>query len=90
MFDLIEFLIHYVRFGYPGNEHSDLAMLFLTIIFLSFDIFYIAWAVQARGKFPGGLSETITKALFGSMEKINLELKTNVRASVSKMIKRKK
>ena len=44
MFDLIEFLIHYVRFGYEGNEHSDLAMLFLTLIFLGFDVFYLAWA----------------------------------------------
>jgi hypothetical protein len=43
LFDLIELLIHYVRFGYPGNEHSDLAMLTLSAIFLATDIFYLAW-----------------------------------------------
>lgn len=44
LLDAIEFLVHYVRFGYIGDEHSDLAMLFLTLIFLGCDVYYIAWA----------------------------------------------
>lgn len=46
--DFIEFLVHFIRFGYKGDEHSDLAMLFLTIIFLGLDIFYIVWAFGAK------------------------------------------
>ncbi len=69
--DLIEFLIHYVRFGYVGDEHSDLAMLYLTLIFLGFDVYYLAWAYQARAKFPGTISDAVYKALLGSMELIH-------------------
>jgi hypothetical protein len=77
--DLIEFLIHYVRFGYPGGEHSDLAMLFLTVIFLGFDIFYLAWAIQAKDKFPAVIADAVSKALLGSVEKINLQLYETVK-----------
>lgn len=60
LFDLIEVLIHYVRFGYPGSEHSDLAMLTLSIIFLGLDIFYLAWAMQAKEKFPSNISTAVS------------------------------
>jgi hypothetical protein len=79
LFDLIEVLIHYVRFGYPGSEHSDLAMLALSLIFLGLDIFYLAWAMQVRDKFPTNISEGVRQALFGKMEKINLELYESVK-----------
>jgi hypothetical protein len=52
IFDFVEFLIQYIRFGYRGDEHSDLAMLGITLLFLALDFFYIAWAFQAKGKFP--------------------------------------
>jgi hypothetical protein len=81
LLDLIEFLIHYVRFGYAGDEHSDLAMLFLTLIFLGTDVFYLAYAMQAKEKFPAKISEAVRQALFGSMEKINLELYESVKKS---------
>ena len=77
--DLIEFLIHYVRFGYPGGEHSDLAMLFLTLIFLGFDVFYLAWAMQAKEKFPKDIADAVSKALLGSVEYINLQLYESVK-----------
>lgn len=69
--DLIEFLIHYIRFGYRGDEHSDLTMLLLTLIFLGIDSFYIAWTFQAKGKFPGEISATVTKALYGYVDTMN-------------------
>ncbi len=72
--DLVEFLVHFIRFGYQGDEHSDLAMLFLTIIFLALDIFYLVWALGAKEKFPGEISSGLMKALFGKMEEISLNL----------------
>jgi hypothetical protein len=42
-FDLIDFIIQFIRFGRYGDEHSNLAMLFLTIIFIGIDFYYIAW-----------------------------------------------
>ena len=74
IFDFVELIIHYVRFGYPGSEHSDLTMLFLTLIFLGLDVFYIVWAFQAKSKFPGHVAVNISSALFGQVEKFNLEI----------------
>jgi len=68
--DLVEFLVHFIRFGYKGDEHSDLAMLFLTIIFLGLDVFYMVWALGAKNKFSGLISKSLTMALFGKMEQI--------------------
>ena len=56
LFDFVEFIIHYVRFGYKGDEHSDLAMLFLTLLFLGIDIYYIAWTLQVKSNFPGSIA----------------------------------
>lgn len=91
--DIIEFLVHFIRFGYKGEEHSDLAMLFLTIIFLGLDIFYIVWALGAKEKFPGEISNAIVKALFGKMEEISMNLSEsakNKKKALSKMLTRGK
>ena len=91
--DIIEFLVHFIRFGYKGEEHSDLAMLFLTIIFLGLDIFYIVWALGAKEKFPGEISNAIVKALFGKMEEISMNLSEsakNKKKALSKMLTRRK
>ena len=75
IFDLVEFLIQYIRFGYNGDEHSVLSMLFLTLIFLGLDLYYVAWVLQAKGKFPREtFSNAISNALFGFVEKMNNEL----------------
>lgn len=75
VFDFVEFLIQYIRFGYKGDEHSDLAMLGITLLFLGVDFFYLAWAVQAKGKFPDALFQgSVSKALLGFGEKMNQEL----------------
>jgi hypothetical protein len=91
--DIIEFLVHFIRFGYQGEEHSDLAMLFLTIIFLGLDIFYIVWALGAKEKFPGEISNAIVKALFGKMEEISMNLSEsakNKKKALGKMLTRGK
>jgi hypothetical protein len=91
--DIIEFLVHFIRFGYKGEEHSDLAMLFLTIIFLGLDIFYIVWALGAKEKFPGEISNAIVKALFGKMEEISMNLSEsakNKKNALGKMLTRGK
>lgn len=58
--DVIEFIIQFIRFGYKGDEHSDLAMLFLTIIFLGLDVFYMVWSLGAKEKFSGIISKSLT------------------------------
>lgn len=73
--DCIEFLIQFIRFGYRGSEHSTLAMLALTCIFLCIDFFYILWAFQAKQKFPNASISNISRALFGFVESINGEIK---------------
>ena len=89
--DIIEFLVHFIRFGYKGDEHSDLAMLFLTIIFLALDVFYLVWALGAKEKFPGDISNALTKALFGKAEEISLSLAEtakNKKSAIGKMLTR--
>lgn len=54
-------------------------MLFLTLIFLGADVYYLAYAMQAKEKFPEKISEAVRQALFGSMEKMNLELYESVK-----------
>ena len=54
-------------------------MLFLTLIFLGADVYYLAYAMQAKEKVPAKISEAVRQALFGSMEKINLELYESVK-----------
>jgi L-ribulose-5-phosphate 3-epimerase UlaE len=54
-------------------------MLFLTLIFLGTDVYYLAYAMQAKEKFPEKISEAVRHALFGSMEKMNLELYESVK-----------
>lgn len=91
--DIIEFLVHFIRFGYKGDEHSDLAMLFLTIIFLGLDIFYILWALGVKEKFPGEISNGLVKALFGKMEEISFSLSEsakNKKKALGKMLTRGK
>ena len=60
-------------------------MLFLTVIFVAIDYFYIAWAFQARDKFPGAISQSITQALFGMLDKINID----ILAMITKRVKPK-
>ena len=70
-----------------------MAMLFLTIIFLGLDIFYIVWALGAKEKFPGEISNAIVKALFGKMEEISLNLSEsakNKKKALGKMLTRGK
>lgn len=91
--DIIEFLVHFIRFGYKGEEHFDLALLFLTIIFLGLDIFYIVWALGAKEKFPGEISNALVKALFGKMEEISFNLSEsakNKKKALGKMLTRGK
>ncbi|CDW79748.1 UNKNOWN [Stylonychia lemnae] len=64
-FDFIEFLVQFIRFGRDGDEHSELAMLALTLIFLALDFYYIVWVVQAKDKFEPEISNHLTRALFG-------------------------
>eukprot|EP00347_Sterkiella_histriomuscorum_P021291 403334519 len=64
-FDFIEFLIQFIRFGRSGDEHSELAMMALTLIFIALDFYYILWAIQAKDKFSPEISKNLTRALFG-------------------------
>ena len=54
-------------------------MLFLTLIFLGTDVYYLAYAMQAKEKFHEKISEAVRQALFVSMEKMNLELYESVK-----------
>lgn len=76
--DFVDFVIHYIRFGYHGDEHSALTMLFLSVIFLGLDLFYLAWTMQARTRFPGEIADSITKALYGVVGNMNADLQAMV------------
>jgi hypothetical protein len=77
-FDFVDLVIQFVRFGRQGDEHSDLAMLFLTIIFLGLDFYYIAWVLQAKQKFPTEISQALVKALLGFANNMTVYLHTNI------------
>ena len=91
--DTIEFIIHFIRFGYKGEEHSDIAMLFLTIIFLGLDVYYLVWALGAKDKFSGVISKSLVAALFGRVESISdslAEVARSKKQSIKKLITRGK
>ena len=91
--DIIEFIVHFIRFGYKGEEHSDLAMLFLTIIFLGLDVYYLVWALGAKDKFSGVISKSLVAALFGRVESISdslAEVARSKKQSIKNLITRGK
>ena len=46
-------------------KQIHIAMLFLTIIFLGLDVYYMVWALGAKDKFSGVISKSLVAALFG-------------------------
>jgi hypothetical protein len=71
-------VIQFVRFGRIGDEYSELMMLFIVVVFLSLDVFYFIWAIQAKTKFRDDISQYITQAMFGFASKMKGSLVENI------------
>ena len=78
IFDFTDFIIQFIRFGREGDEHSELTMLFASLLFLALDIYYFLWIMQAKYKFPSEVSQYISKALFGFANNMKTQLFMNM------------
>lgn len=83
-FDIVDFIVQYIRFGKFGAEHSCLMMLALICIFLALDGFYFLWIFQAKEKLPTHIAAYVQRALFGFAEEMTNSLIENAKKAVSR------
>ena len=79
IFDVLVFCIAFYYFhGKPGNEHSDVIMLLMTLIFLVIDVYYFTWVHSLKGKLPPEMACFVSDAVLGYTKKMGRELKHNL------------
>ena len=63
-----------MRFGVPGDEYSDILLVFACLVMIGIDLFYVAWVWLMQGKLPNMMQEHTAKAMlgFGTLFKRNV------------------
>jgi hypothetical protein len=75
--DLIDFIAQIVRFGRPGDEYSDILLVFACLIFVGIDVYYILFIYHFRMHTPDHIKSPLTEAYYGSTEALG---KTMIRS----------
>ena len=79
IFDLLTFCVAFYQFqGVVGYEHTDVIMLFATILWLGIDVYYFMWVMSLKNKLPPDMACFVSDAVLGYAAKMNRELKYNL------------
>ena len=54
-----------MRFGVPGDEYSDIILLFACVIMIGVDLYYVAWLYYTNSKLPEQMQAYTTGAFLG-------------------------
>ena len=49
----------------PGDEYSDILLVFACLVMLGIDLFYVAWVWLMDGKLPAKMQEHTAQAMLG-------------------------
>lgn len=71
IFDFIAFFISLAAFSTDYTMFADCALLFLSIVFMSLDLYYFAWVFSSKTKFPSYASQSVYLGLIGIFKSIN-------------------
>ena len=63
--DSIMFLVLVIMFGVEGHEYADMWLLFVCLIFLATDWFYVLWALATFAQLPGSQRKNFIKSVVG-------------------------
>ena len=73
--DLISFFMQVGGYKEGGDTaFSDVALLFLACIFMTIDLYYVAWVFSTSMKLPGYAASYVTLGLIGLISRITKAL----------------
>lgn len=72
--DFISFCIQVGAYSEENTVFSDAALLFLACIFMTIDLYYIAWIISTRMKLPDYASNYVMLGLIGLISKVTAAL----------------
>ena len=72
--DLISFFVQLGEYKETNTAFSDVALLFLACIFMTIDLYYVAWVVSTKMKLPDFASTYVMLGLIGVISKLNKAL----------------
>ena len=78
LFDALTFVIVLRWFSVAGKEHSELLMLFATLINFGIDMYYLIWVMQLKSKLPPKMGTFVSDAILGYTKKLTRELYHNL------------
>ena len=87
--DNVDLWIQGLRFGVPGDEYSDILLVFACLMMLGIDLFYPAWVWLMDGKLPKLMQEHTAQAMFGFGSKFKQHVGKNLVLVKSGAIKAK-
>lgn len=72
--DLISFFLQVSEYKEENTAFSDVALLFLACLFMTIDLYYIAWVVSTRMKLPDYAANYVMMGLIGLISRITKAL----------------
>ena len=74
LLDLISFFMQVSAYKEANPAFSDVALLFLACIFMTIDLYYVAWIASTKMKLPDYASTYVALGLIGVVAKLNKAL----------------
>ena len=85
--DIIDFICQFVRFGRPGDEYSDIILIFACVIYLAIDLYYLFFIYHLRIHTPDRIKGPLTEAYYGSTSNLVAALNQGISSTKKSLAK---
>lgn len=87
--DAIDTTAQALRFGVPGDEYSDIILLFACCVMICIDLYYVAWLYYTNTKLPEAMQTYTTGAFLGFGNRFKTQVDSKLVTVKEKMKKGK-